>query len=111
MGISADRLAASILRYTIECVTTTAATAQMTNTKTFKLRAYNSIDPRFAAPKVVGLSSLLPKFVAADSYLLVRRLRHRMRSNSGAQPAVLSVVDGGRAGPGRDLAHQTNPAI
>jgi len=39
-GISADRLAPSILKYTIECMMIAITSAQAININTFELRAY-----------------------------------------------------------------------
>jgi hypothetical protein len=39
-GISAERLATSMLRYTLACMTVATATAQMISNSTFDLRAY-----------------------------------------------------------------------
>jgi hypothetical protein len=39
-GISAERLAMSMLRYTLACMTVATATAQMISNSTFDLRAY-----------------------------------------------------------------------
>jgi hypothetical protein len=39
-GICAERLATSMLRYTLACMTVATATAQMISNSTFDLRAY-----------------------------------------------------------------------
>ena len=52
-GISAERLATSMLRYTLACMTVATATAQMISNSTFDLRAY-ILGPPFC---VAGLVS------------------------------------------------------